>query len=84
MSKTTQTPTDPASTTPTVPPTAPTEPESAQLKGYTVKVGKESPVRTVRSAGIVFTSEAQFIVLDHPALAELRANPWLETSEVME
>lgn len=80
----TQAPTDPASTTPTVPPTAPTEPESAQLKGYAVKVGKDSPVSTVRSAGIVFTAEAQFVALDHPALAELRRNPWLETSEVTE
>ena len=79
MSKST-TPADP-----TVPPTVPAEPEVAStLKGYAVKVGKDSPVSTVRSAGIVFTSTAQLIALDHPALAELRANPWLETTEVME
>ena len=95
MSKTsTQSPTDPTAppteptvppTDPTAPPTEPTVPEATPaVKGYAVKVGKESPVHTVRSAGIVFTAEAQFIAVDHPAVSELRNNPWLDVTEVTE
>lgn len=90
MSKSTltQAPTDPATVTPTdptAPPTVPTEPAKAPtLKGYAVKVGKNSPIATVRSAGIVFTGEAQIFAVEHEAMAELKNNPWLEVSEITE
>lgn len=73
------------SKTSTQSPTEPTVPEATPaVKGYAVKVGKDSPVRTVRSAGIVFTGEAQFIAVDHSAVSELRNNPWLDVTEVTE
>lgn len=90
MSKSTltQAPADPTTVTPTdptAPPTAPIDPGLAPvLKGYAVKVGKDSPVATVRSAGSVFTREAQILAIEHEAMAELKNNPWLEVTEVTE
>lgn len=52
--------------------------------GYMVKVNGASPIRSVRSAGAIFTGEGSEITADHPALAELQANPWLDVTEVTE
>lgn len=51
---------------------------------YAVKVSDSSPVRSVRSAGIVFTGVPQQLPADHAAIAELKANPWLEVADVTE
>lgn len=53
-------------------------------KRYAIKVGKESPVRTVRSASIIFTDAAQIFGGEDERLAELQRNPWLEVTEVTE
>jgi len=52
--------------------------------GYMVKVNGSSPVKSVQSAGVIFTGEGSTIVADHPSLAELQANPWLDVTEVTE
>ena len=52
--------------------------------GYMVKVNGSSPVKSVQSAGVIFTGEGSTIVADHPSLAELQSNPWLDVTEVTE
>ena len=51
---------------------------------YVIKVSAASPVRSVRSAGIIFTDVVQRLPADHAAIAELQANPWLDVTEVTE
>ena len=52
--------------------------------GYMVKVNGSSPVKSVQSAGVIFTGEGSAIAADHPSLAELQSNPWLDVTEVTE
>ena len=51
---------------------------------YVIKVSAASPVRSVRSAGIIFTDIVQRLPADHAAIAELKSNPWLEVTEAAE
>jgi hypothetical protein len=51
---------------------------------YVIKVSAASPVRSVRSAGIIFTDIVQRLPADHAAIAELKTNPWLEVTEAAE
>ena len=51
---------------------------------YAIKVSTASPVRSVRSAGIIFTDIVQRLPADHAAIAELKSNPWLDVTEAAE
>ena len=51
---------------------------------YVIKVSAASPVRSVRSAGIIFTDIVQRLPADHAAIAELKSDPWLEVTEAAE
>lgn len=64
--------------------TTATEVVAVAPKRYAVKVGKESPVRSVRSASIIFTDAEQVFGEDDARLVELQRNPWLEVREVTE
>jgi hypothetical protein len=74
----------PPEVTPEVKPEVAPEAKVKSVIGYMVKVNGSSPVKSVQSAGVIFTGEGSAIVADHPSLAELQANPWLDVTEVTE
>lgn len=58
--------------------------EAPKAKRFAVSVSVTSPVRMVRSAGLLFSPTKEVLTEGNPALAELQANPWLTVEEVIE
>lgn len=58
--------------------------EAPKAKRFAVSVSVTSPVRMVRSAGLLFSPTKEVLTEGNPALAELQANPWLTVEEVTE